>query len=160
MLRRMGQYCGYDINYPKNSVVLPATEEAVCYLEKPLHNGPHDWGSRTGKPYNYTNQCAALTHRIIRSEIKDRMRNGSCGKTTNSTLMSKFNESSNEILTFLSNFIWPLSQQGMNFNPGSKPYFGCQNSGDGMPCKAPSKHVLLQLISKTQIVNYDLKIGQ
>ncbi|TVO81269.1 hypothetical protein AYI78_17615 [Shewanella algae] len=74
--------------------------------------------------------------------------------------MSKFNESSNEILTFLSNFIWPLSQQGMNFNPGSKPYFGCQNSGNGMPCKAPSKHVLLQLISKTQIVNYDLKIGQ
>ncbi|WP_459670212.1 AHH domain-containing protein, partial [Vibrio owensii] len=148
MLRRMGQYCGYDINHPNNSVVLPSTIEAACFLKKPRHSGGHDRNE-----FNYTNECSKLTCGRLNSALQEKKKSGSCSKITNTTLLTEFNESSADIFALIDAFRWFITKDGQNYDPRRQPYAGCDVS-----CK--HDHVLIHVITKKQIINYKLEIGQ
>lgn len=160
LLRRLGGYCGYDVNHPKNAVVLPNTNELACFLKKPLHRGQHDIGN-----FSYTNECVFIAHKTLNGEIKGRKRIGSCSEITNSMLIGLFNQSSKIIFDKIYNFKWRLHADGFNYKPNSTPYKGCLNKKDNdkdtieVPCI--NTHRLINPITKEQVVvNRDLKIGQ
>ncbi|MDA0116894.1 PAAR-like domain-containing protein [Vibrio sp. T11.5] len=147
-LRRIAQMCAYNIDFWKNGVGLPNKKETACFLNKPRHSGGHDRNE-----FNYTNECVKLAHKKLSTDIKKREVNGSCSKTTNSSLITKFNESSKYIFEKIANFRWFITSDGQNYDPKIQPYVGCRaNCNKG--------HKILHLKTKQQIENYDLQIGQ
>ncbi|WP_241906233.1 hypothetical protein [Vibrio lentus] len=72
---------------------------------------------------------------------------------TNTSLISKFNESSEFIFNNIKGFIWFITSDGKSYDPSRKPYVGC-----GSNCK--DKHKIIHVRTKQQVENYDLRIGQ
>ncbi|NRF28637.1 PAAR-like domain-containing protein [Vibrio coralliilyticus] len=147
-LRRIAQICAYNIDFWKNGVGLPNKKETACFLNKPRHAGGHDRNE-----FNYTNECVKLVHDKLSKDLKKRENKGSCSKTTNSSLIAKFNESSQNIFNNIADFLWFITSDGQNYDPKIKPYVGC-----GSNCK--KLHEIIHLKTKQQIENYDLQIGQ
>nr|WP_102350645.1 PAAR-like domain-containing protein [Vibrio lentus]PMI66988.1 hypothetical protein BCU40_00135 [Vibrio lentus] len=147
-LRRIAQMCAYNIDFWKNGVALPNKKATACYLKKPRHAGGHDRNE-----FNYTNECVKLTHKNLNNDIEQRVRGGSCSKMTNTSLISKFNESSEFIFNNIKGFIWFITSDGKSYDPSRKPYVGC-----GSNCK--DKHKIIHVRTKQQVENYDLRIGQ
>lgn len=160
LLRRLGGYCNYDINHPKNSVVLPSSRHAACFLEKPKHAGQHDIGD-----FSYTNECLLTAHKTLEEKLDMHKKDRSCNKITNHTLIRLFNKSSSIVFDNIRDFTWRIGSDSFNFDPTSDPYQGCQGSiniiKQGVvttPCF--TSHILINTLTQKQIVNYDLKIGQ
>lgn len=160
LLRRLGGYCNYDINHPKNSVVLPSSRHAACFLKKPKHAGQHDIGD-----FSYTNECLLTAHQTLKKKLDKHKKNSSCNEITNNTLIRLFNKSSFIVFKKIRNFKWRIGSDSFNFDPTSDPYQGCQGSiniiKQGVvttPCF--TSHILINTLTQKQIVNYDLKIGQ
>ncbi|WP_459669882.1 PAAR-like domain-containing protein [Vibrio owensii] len=147
-LRRIAQMCAYNIDFWKNGVGLPNKKETACFLRKPRHAGGHDRNE-----FNYTNECVKLVHHKLSSDINKRTKEGSCSKTTNSSLIMKFNESSKNIFDNIADFIWFITRDGKNYDPKVEPYVGCSSN-----CK--KIHPIININTKRQIENYDLEIGK
>jgi len=62
------------------------------------------------------------------SDINKRTKEGSCSKTTNSSLIMKFNESSKNIFDNIADFIWFITRDGKNYDPKVEPYVGCSSN--------------------------------
>lgn len=112
---------GYNINCWKNGVFLPSELPLACAAKVPLHKGGHSQGYG-GVGTSYVDQVKKILERIS----KDANTNELCKKPESlKGLIDQLNTASKEIYINIENFIWTITWDGFDYQPGNP--IGCAN---------------------------------